>query len=116
MPALRKQYCRKLPAASDGCRVLEAPGLEKLQKLPARAVIIKGPVLAHDIKQMVCRFIAPPLSVQHLGELHPRLVMIGIERQIAFQRHRIADFSGFLILRDLFQNELNARIFVELRR
>ncbi|MNE46086.1 hypothetical protein D3C80_1404070 [compost metagenome] len=53
---------------------------------------------------MIRCLIPPPLSIEDLGKLHTSLVIIGIEREITFQRHRVANLAGFFILRDLFRD------------
>ncbi|QTK82529.1 Hypothetical protein AT6N2_L1825 [Agrobacterium tumefaciens] len=62
---------------------------------------------------MVGRLITPSLCVQDLGKFHARLVIIGILREITFERDRIANFTSLLILRYLFRNELNGGIIIE---
>ena len=53
MPALRKQYRRKLPAAGNGCRILEAPGLEQLNQLLARSLVVPLAVASHEVEKVV---------------------------------------------------------------
>src|SRR3569833_316970 len=55
---LRKQNRRQLLAAFDRRRIGEAPGLEELDELLARAVLVPLAIAADNLEQLLRRFLA----------------------------------------------------------
>ncbi|EGE57263.1 hypothetical protein RHECNPAF_4460034 [Rhizobium etli CNPAF512] len=113
---LREQHRRKLAAGGNRRRILETPDLEELQQLAARAVIVEASVLAHDLKQMFGRLVAPAFDVEDLGELQPRFVIVGIGGQFTLEGNGIAELARLLDLVELLQDRLDAGISSELLR
>src|SRR5262249_56040028 len=72
-------------AAVDGGLVGGAPGLEQLNQLPARTVVVPFAIALDDLEQIIDRLLAPPLAVQAEREIEPRLMVERIGSDLLFE-------------------------------
>src|SRR5215510_1032925 len=77
---LREQHRRQPFAPVDGCLVGRTPGLEELDQLLARAVVVPLAVALDDLDEVVDRLLAAALAVQRDGEVEPGLMVARIGR------------------------------------
>src|SRR5262245_26177733 len=75
LPGSGEQDRREPPAPIDGRFVGGPPGLEELDQLLARSVILPFAVALDDLDQIVDRFRAPPLAVEGNGEIEAGLMV-----------------------------------------
>src|SRR5262249_56110636 len=76
---------RRQPLAPvDGGLVGGAPGLEELNQLLARAVVVPFAIALDDLEQIIDRLLAPPLAVQAEREIEPRLMVDRIAPHLPF--------------------------------
>ena len=61
---------------------LRAPGIEQLQQLLARGVVVPGALLADDREKLVQRTVAIAFGVQRKREVEARLGVVGIGRKL----------------------------------
>ena len=80
-----EQDRREAAPALDGRLVGGSPGVEQLDQLLARAVVVPFAVAAHDLEQMVERFGPPPLAVAGERQVEARLVVERIGRDFLLQ-------------------------------
>src|SRR6516165_7951532 len=77
---------RRQPLAPvDGGLVGGAPGLEELNQLLARAVVVPFAIAPDDLEQIVDRLLAVPFAVQAEREIEPRLMVERIGRDLLFE-------------------------------
>jgi len=65
--------------------VSRAPGLEELDQLLARGVIVPFTIAAHDLDQLVERLLPTVISIQRYGKIKPRLVIERVGGDLLFQ-------------------------------
>src|SRR5512133_2050758 len=82
---LRKQKRRQLLAAFDRRGIGEAPGLEELDELLARAVIVPFTVALDDLEELLRRLLALALGVERDGKIEARLMIERIGEHLLFQ-------------------------------
>ena len=83
-PSRKKQRGEFSPGA-DRCRIDRPPGVEKLQQLLARAIVVPGPVAFDDFNELGGRHLAPILGIEEDGEIETRLMVAGVGRGPVFQ-------------------------------
>src|SRR5829696_1051130 len=76
--------------------VHRAPGLEELNELLARAVLVPIAVAPDDFKEVVDSFSAPPAGVQPNGEIEAGLMIHGIALDLALQVREVAKRARLL--------------------
>jgi hypothetical protein len=90
----RKKQRGKLAPCGDRRRIDRPTGVEKLQQLLARAIVVPGPVAFDDCDQLGGHLVAPVLGIEEDGEIEPCLMVAGIGRDLSHNRGSIADGGG----------------------
>src|ERR1043166_4884498 len=93
-----EQDRRQPPAALDGGLVGRPPGVEQLDQLLARAVVVPFAVAAHDFQQLVERFLALSFAVERQRQIEACLMIERIARDFVLERADWAD--RFRLLRE----------------
>src|SRR3984893_14044709 len=93
-PPSRKEQRGEFTPGADRRRIDRPPGVEKLQQLLARAIVVPGPVAFDDFNELGGRLLAPVLGIEQDGEIEPRLMVAGIGRDLTHQLGSIADGGG----------------------
>src|SRR5262252_5623273 len=83
--SLREQHRRQPLASVDSGLVGRTPGLEELDELLARAVVVPFAVALHDFEQIVDRLLPAALAVQGDGEIEARLMVERIGRDLLLE-------------------------------
>ena len=68
LPSRKKERGEFSPGAYR-CRIDRPPGVEKLQQLLARAIVVPGPVAFDDFNELAGRLLAPVLCIEEDGEI-----------------------------------------------
>src|ERR1700722_19388848 len=71
----REQDRGQSPASVHGVLVGRPPGLEELHQLFAGTVVVPFAVAAHDLHQLIERFLTPVVAVERERKIEPRLVV-----------------------------------------
>src|ERR1700730_6071694 len=90
----RKKQHRELSPGADRCRIDRPPGVEKLQQLLARAIVVPGPVAFDDFNELGGRLLAPVLGIEEDGKIEPGLKVAGIRRDFSYKLGSFADGGG----------------------
>src|SRR5262249_875241 len=94
--ALRKQNRRQPLTAIDGGLVGRAPGLEELDQLLARPVVIQFAIALDDLEQVIDGLLAAPLGIQRDREIEAGLMVERVRRDLLLG---LSDRSDPLCLR-----------------
>src|SRR5918911_3548768 len=89
-----KQDRGELPPSRDRVLVRRTPGLEELNELLARAVLVPTAIPADDFKKLVDRFLAPAAGVEPEGQIEAGLVIGRVCLDPALQIRKIAEGGG----------------------
>ena len=89
----KKQRGELFPGADRG-GIHWPPGVEKLQQLLARAIVVPSPVAFDDGKQLGGRLLAPVLGIEEDREIEPRLMILRIGRDSLLKLRGIPDGGG----------------------
>src|SRR5690606_40782055 len=73
-----EQQRRQHAAALERCRVPGAPGLEQLEQLLARCLVVPGAVALHRGDERLGRLEAEAAGIEGDGELVAGLVVVGV--------------------------------------
>src|SRR5215831_4792268 len=82
---LGKQNRRQSLAAVHGGLVGRTPGLEELNQLLARAVVVPFAIALDDLQQVIDGLLPLPLAVQREREIEARLMVERIGRYLGFE-------------------------------
>src|SRR5262249_52590652 len=82
---LGKQNRRQPLAAVHGGFVGRTPGLEELDQLLARAVVVPFTIAPDDLQQIIDSLLASPLAIQGEREIEPRLMVERVGRNLGFE-------------------------------
>src|SRR3984893_9365783 len=93
-PPSRKKQRGEFAPGADRRRIGRSPGVEKLQQLLARAIVVPGPVAFDDFNELGGRLLAPILGIEDDGEIEPRLMVAGIGRDLSHKLGSIAARGG----------------------
>src|ERR1700730_9309644 len=93
-PPSRKKQRGEFAPGADRRRIGRSPGVEKLQQLLARAIVVPGPVAFDDFNELGGRLLAPILGIEDDGEIEPRLMVAGIGRDLSHKLGSIANGGG----------------------
>src|SRR3954447_14171832 len=96
MAASGKQDRGEPPPPRDRHLVRRAPGLEKLDKLLARAVLVPTAIPTHDFKEVIDRFRTLPAGVERDREIESRLVVEGVGVNALLQLAKIPEGGRLL--------------------
>ncbi len=86
----RKKQRGEFSPGTYRCRIDRAPGVENLQQLLARAVVVPSPVAFDDFNELGGRRLAPVLGIEGDGEIESRLMVAGIGRDLSHQLGSVA--------------------------
>src|SRR5690554_1699875 len=92
----REQERGQAPPSGQGGLVGRPPGLEELQELLARLVLLPTAVRTEDVKELVGRRRAVARSGEHEGEVEAGLEVGRIGLDAAAERAGIAERCGLL--------------------
>src|SRR3984893_9220934 len=93
-PPSRKKQRGEFAPGADRRRIGRSPGVEKLQQLLARAIVVPGPVAFDDFNELGGRLFAAILGIEEDGEIESRLMVVRIGRDLAHELGSIADGGG----------------------
>src|SRR3984893_13880676 len=93
-PPSRKKQRGEFAPGADRRRIGRTPGVEKLQQLLARAIVVPGPVAFDDFNELGGRLLAPVLGLEEDGKIEPGLKVAGIRRDFSYKLGSIADGGG----------------------
>src|SRR4029450_10967399 len=91
-----KQDRGELPPSCDRVLVRRTPGLEELNELLARAVLVPTAVPAHNFKKLVDRFLALAPGVETERQIEPGLVRARGGFQTGLKLRTVAEGGGLV--------------------
>ena len=66
-----EQQGGQLAPRGEARGVRKPPGLEELEQLGPRAILVPRPVAPDDLQQRLCRLLPPPGCIQRRGQVSP---------------------------------------------
>ncbi len=91
---LREQHRRQPPPAIKRVLVLRAPGLEELDELLARGLLVPIALATNDLDEMVDGIFTLAACVGDERQIEARGMIVGVSGQTRFESRGIAELGG----------------------